>query len=361
MSDASSADQFRRALSAATRAISHDRALDVKFGGDAALARGKVVLPNPPDKMTAKDAALLRGKADALALRLQLHNSKSHQTALPPGAQARKIFDAAEQARVEALGARAMRGVADNLDAALADRCRREGWNHAEDRQTAPLEDAISMLVRERVTGRPVPEDAKGLMQVWREDLESHAGSALDALAGAVDDQASFAEALRQVIRDLDLTDELGEHDQDEDDTDDSEDDAGVEQEPEAGEEDTDSDPDQGEDEDDAADAKGTAADTDDIHFAEDSQTRVEADDEPSETQQHGPIGTAAFAESQSIASGRISIDSDSLRAGAFAVSPVPFAPSRTFCIERGDAVPGLERRNTAPDTRCRFSGYGRT
>ncbi len=132
MSDASSADQFRRALSAATRAISHDRELDVKFGGDAALARGKVVLPNPPEKMTAEDAARLRGKADALALRLQLHNSKSHQSALPPGAQARKIFDAAEQARVEAIGARAMRGVADNLDAALSDRCRREGWNHAE-------------------------------------------------------------------------------------------------------------------------------------------------------------------------------------------------------------------------------------
>jgi cobaltochelatase CobT len=244
------------------------------------------VLPNPPEKLTADDAAKLRGKADALALRLQLHNARSHQTALPPGARARQIFDAAEQARVEALGARAMRGVADNLDAALADRCRREGWNHAEDRQTAPLADAISMLVRERVTGRPAPDDAKGLMQVWREDLENSAGGALDALAGAVDDQSAFADALRQVIRDLDLTDELGEHDQDEDDTDDSQDDSGVEQEPEAGQDESDNDPDQGEDEDDAADAKGTAADTDDIHFAEDSQTRVEADDEPSESMQ---------------------------------------------------------------------------
>ena len=42
-------------------------------------------------------------EADALALRLQLHNSKSHQSALPPGAQARKIFDAAEQAFEAAL------------------------------------------------------------------------------------------------------------------------------------------------------------------------------------------------------------------------------------------------------------------
>jgi len=287
MSDQSPAEQFRRALSAATRAVSHDRELEVKFGGEAAaLLKGRVVLPNPPDKLSAQDAAKLRGKADALALRLQLHNSTAHQSALPPGARARKIFDAAEQARVEALGAKAMRGVADNLDAALADRCRREGWNQTEDRQTAPLAEAISMLVRERVTGRLSPEDAKGLMQVWRADLEDMAGDALDALADAAEDQGRFAEALRQVIRDLDLSDELGEHDQEENEDDEDQDDSGVEQEPEAGEDDSENDPDQGEDDEEQADAKGTAADTDDIQFAEDSQTRVEADDEPSESMQ---------------------------------------------------------------------------
>jgi len=287
MSDQSPAEQFRRALSAATRAVSHDRELEVKFGGEAAaLLKGRVVLPNPPDKLSAQDAAKLRGKADALALRLQLHNSTAHQSALPPGARARKIFDAAEQARVEALGAKAMRGVADNLDAALADRCRREGWNQTEDRQTAPLAEAISMLVRERVTGRLSPEDAKGLMQVWRADLEDMAGDALDALADAAEDQGRFAEALRQVIRDLDLSDELGEHDQEENEDDEDQDDSGVEQEPEAGEDDSENDPEQGEDDEEQADAKGTAADTDDIQFAEDSQTRVEADDEPSESMQ---------------------------------------------------------------------------
>ena len=33
----------------------------------------------------------------------------------PEGKQARAVFDAVEQARVEAIGARAMQGVADNL------------------------------------------------------------------------------------------------------------------------------------------------------------------------------------------------------------------------------------------------------
>ena len=283
MTDHSPAEQFRRALATTTRALSGDRELEVKFGGEsAALVRGRIHLPNPPEKLDLSDAARARGKADALALRLALHDGDTHRQGLPPGSTARQVFDAAEQARCEALGAKSMLGVADNLDAALIDRCRREGWNHAEDRQDAPLADAISMLVRERVTGRPAPDDAKGLMKVWREDLEAAAGGALDALAEAAGDQGAFAKALRQVLRDLDLSDELGETEEDEDD-DDSQDDSGVEQEPQTGEDDGDSDPDEGEDNQ-PEDAKGTAADTDDIHYSEDSQTRIEADDEPGES-----------------------------------------------------------------------------
>jgi len=232
MSEDSPAETFRRALSATTRALSGARELEVKFGGDKdVLAKGKVLLPNPPEALTPQDAALLRGKADAMALRLALHDAARHQQAATPGARARRIHDAAEQARVEALGARDMRGVAGNLDAALIARCKREGWNQAEDRQTAPLAEAVSMLVRERITGRPAPDDARGLMQVWREDLEAAAGGALDALAQSAGDQTRFAEALRQVLRDLDLTDELGEE-ADEDEDNETDDDSGVEQDP---------------------------------------------------------------------------------------------------------------------------------
>ncbi|KAA5803686.1 cobaltochelatase subunit CobT [Alkalicaulis satelles] len=285
MSEERPAETFRRAVGAAVRALAGEPGLEVKFGGDRSqLARGRVQLPDPPAALGPEDAARLRGKADALALRLALHDAGRHQQSAPPGARARQIHDAAEQARIEALGARDMRGVAGNLDAALIERCRREGWQAVEDRQSAPLADAVSMLVRERITGRPVPEDARGLMQVWREEVEAAAGPALDALAGAAGDQARFAEALRQVLRDLDLTDELGEEPEESQD-DQTEDDSGVEQEPQSGEDEGDQEPDGGED-DQPEDARGTASDTDEVDFAQDSQARVEAQDEPGESHQ---------------------------------------------------------------------------
>ncbi|MBI1264537.1 MAG: cobaltochelatase subunit CobT [Alphaproteobacteria bacterium] len=285
MSEETPAETFRRALGAATRALSGACELEVKFGGDKdALSKGRVLLPNPPEGLSPAEAALLRGKADAMALRLALHDSARHQQSAPPGARARRIHDAAEQARVEALGAREMRGVAGNLDAALIERCKREGWNQTEDRQTAPLADAVSMLVRERITGRPAPADARGLMQVWREDVEAAAGPALDALAQTAGDQVRFAAALRQVLRDLDLSDELGEE-ADEDEDSETEDDSGIEQDPQSGEDEGDSEP-EGAEEDKPEDARGTASDSQDVDYAQESQTRIEADDEPGDARQ---------------------------------------------------------------------------
>ena len=161
-------DAFKRALAITTRAIAGDKDLDVRYGGEiVGLSGGRIVLPNPGPEPSAAAAAAVRGRADALALRLAHHDEAAHLGALPPGATARAIFHAAEQARVESLGARDMRGMANNLDAALIARCRQKGWQRVEDRQAAPMEEAVAMLVRERITGRPTPPEADGLMTLW--------------------------------------------------------------------------------------------------------------------------------------------------------------------------------------------------
>ena len=65
-----------------------------------------------------------------------------HRKLVPGGQQARAVFDAVEQARVEAIGARRMAGVADNLAAMLEDRFHRGKFDEVADRADAPIEDA---------------------------------------------------------------------------------------------------------------------------------------------------------------------------------------------------------------------------
>jgi hypothetical protein len=59
--------------------------------------------------------AVTRGLGDSMALRKACHNARIHATMAPQGADARGIFDAVEQARVEAIGSLRMTGVASNL------------------------------------------------------------------------------------------------------------------------------------------------------------------------------------------------------------------------------------------------------
>ncbi|WP_022698567.1 cobaltochelatase subunit CobT [Euryhalocaulis caribicus] len=255
-------DLFKRALTHAVRSISGAPELEVRFGGDTAgIVAGHVRLPSIPKDMSEGNTRRLRGKADSLALRLAYHDSDTHVANRPEGGQARSIFEAAEQARVESLGANRLPGVADNLEAALIERCERKGFQRIEDRQDAPLADALNLLIRERLTGRKAPEAAAGVMDIWREELEDKAGAALDALAGIAGDQAKYGKAARKLIRDLELGEDRGgeETDEDDDSAPDEPPDEGDEDQPEDQEGDGDDDP--GEDDPDAMDDESDGGD----------------------------------------------------------------------------------------------------
>src|SRR6185503_19332001 len=118
------------------------------------------------------------------------------------------IFEAAEQARVEAIGALAMKGVADNLAANLEARCSARGMAKVKDRADAPLADAVGMMVRERLTGEAPPESAKRVVDLWRPWIEERAGVDLAKLESTMRDQKAFAKLTRTILRDLEMADD---------------------------------------------------------------------------------------------------------------------------------------------------------
>src|SRR5919199_1047303 len=110
------AEIFKRATAATLRAIAERDDLTIGFGAEPPSASGtRVRLPNPARDLPAEEAAQLRGAADSLALRMRYHDDAVHSKRAPGSPLARSVFEALEQARVEALGARRMAGVAQNL------------------------------------------------------------------------------------------------------------------------------------------------------------------------------------------------------------------------------------------------------
>ena len=121
-------DHFRRALAGAARAIARDPEVEVVFASEAAPATGKTArVPSPGPNLQRKLVAEARGAADSLALRLRHHDDRLHAISAPLDPDARAVFDSLETARVEALGARTMAGVRDNLAELIEARVRVDG------------------------------------------------------------------------------------------------------------------------------------------------------------------------------------------------------------------------------------------
>jgi cobaltochelatase CobT len=212
-------EPFKRAVMGCLRAIARQPELEVSFAAERpGLAAGKARLPEPPRKLTRKDAAIVRGHADSIALRLACHDPAVHRRLAPGGQQARAVFDAIEQARVEAIGARRMQGVAQNLTAMLDDRFHRGKYDDIADRADAPIEDALAMMVRERLTGEPPPAAAKKLVELWRPLIEARAGRDLDRLERVLEDQRRFGDTVHDLLDSLDMGDDRSRQDDDESD-----------------------------------------------------------------------------------------------------------------------------------------------
>ena len=210
-------EPFKRAVAGCLRAIARMPELEVAFAAERpGLQGGKVRLPEPPRKLAPADAAIVRGHADSISLKLACHDPRVHRRLVPGGQQARAVFDAVEQARVEAIGSRRMAGVAKNLSAMLDDRFHRGKFDEITDRADAPIEDAVALLVRERLTGQAPPPAAKKLVDLWRPFIEERAGRGLDRLERLIEDQRRFGDAVHDLLESLDMGEDRSNSDDEE-------------------------------------------------------------------------------------------------------------------------------------------------
>ena len=275
-------ESVRRSTAACARAIARDASLDITFeehagkaaarrrgtapgkapgkargeGADAVAERadaaGASVLPAVPDGAGARERMISRGRGDAIALHRQHHDARTHGRHRPKSDTSQRLHALAEQTRVELLGGRRYEGIARNLDAALdgrygalLDAVRREGAGGAGGAGERPdtvrpsdaagarpsslgVEHALSLYLRERLSGRALPAAAAAALGDWRGWLDGDVFPRLDPAAFDIDDQAGFARALGRLLRALDLED--GEADEEDGDEPDAFDEAGGEE-----------------------------------------------------------------------------------------------------------------------------------
>jgi len=195
-----------RMTAAAARAVAGRRSLEVAFTpGALRLDDDLANIPPPSPKPDGDEVTRIRGQADALALRYKHRDPhiRALDRSLPQ--PARDIFTALEQARCEALGTGVLDGVDQNLQAALEQRSRSQGWEEREHWETVPLPEILGLLAREAMTGSPPPVSAAELLAHWRARLWPRIGGHLRALASNLSDTDAFARIALGLLTALDL------------------------------------------------------------------------------------------------------------------------------------------------------------
>ena len=209
---------FLKSTSACLRAMAGGTQHNVRFSGNqTVISATEIRLPAPGKDdirantdgnvtkgLASQPDANIRGAADSAALWLAHHSDRIHQDKAPMAAQARTIFDSVERARVEAIGANHMPGVATNLrsstETQFAQTTLPPPGPADTDDQSQTIAKVASLLIREALTGEKPPKSVAMSVDLWRPWIENRAGDLINQLGQNVDDQASYAELSRQLI-----------------------------------------------------------------------------------------------------------------------------------------------------------------
>ena len=218
-------EDFKRAVSSTVRALSNNAEVEVSFGTAPSPKPDQLHLPMVYTDISSDEIADLRGKGDSFSLHKRHHDKTLHFKYMPKGKLAEKVYNAIEDARVEAIGSNEMAGVAKNLKAHLEKHYEDNVLSNEEEKTSSVLGDVMKLLVRERLTDELPPKTTRRAVNELRAEVEEKAGKHLNKLIKNLNDQDQFSKLSRKIISDLDLARDYDEQDEKDDNKQDENDD----------------------------------------------------------------------------------------------------------------------------------------
>jgi cobaltochelatase CobT len=200
-------ERFKHATESTARALSGNEKLEITFGAPLAeIDNGSLRLPEPPPLRDQESIKAFRGTADFLAFRILCHNTESHARMAPASPEARAIFEAMEDARIEAVGAASYPGAARNIECSLSQMLIKQKLDQVKKAEDVPLSVLLQLIARERLSGRKPPKAAEKMMKLRREDMLKAIGDDLfDQLSKNLGDQKNYARIVRDMMQKMNL------------------------------------------------------------------------------------------------------------------------------------------------------------
>ena len=197
----SQSETIKEAVTAATRAISGNKELEINFGGMGSS------LPHPPK--TLKELSAYRGKADSLAC-VEKYRDKSVRIA-SNNEKVNSLIKVMEDSRVEILGSMNYPGIATNIKSKFDDKCKLyESFEDHEDHLEIALETWLRNLCL------PDIESSKSslFLKYWGKVFDNQEIELKERLIESLNDQSKFQEIAEDFLKNLNIDQEESEQEE---------------------------------------------------------------------------------------------------------------------------------------------------
>ena len=197
----SQSETIKEAVTAATRAISGNKELEINFGGMGSS------LPHPPK--TLKELSAYRGKADSLACVEKYRDKSVRITA--NNEKVNSLIKVMEDSRVEILGSMNYPGIATNIKSKFDDKCKLyESFEDHEDH----LEIALETWLRNLCLPNIESKSSSLFLKYWGKVFDNQETELKERLKESLNDQSKFQEIAEDFLKNLNIDQEESEQEE---------------------------------------------------------------------------------------------------------------------------------------------------
>ncbi|MDA0782866.1 MAG: hypothetical protein PQ612_09180 [Rickettsiales bacterium] len=212
---------FEQAESSVLRAISNRGEASVNFRQgnsiNATLQGDTLNIPQISPNLSESHMAAIRGMVDSAALQMKYHDKNIHRKLAPSDkSSSQDIFNAAEKARIEAIGSLQMDGIAKNIQNKIIYDFLHNDYETLHEGKPPPVDQAVYLLTLQALTKQKLPPITNALLEKWGNLIKAKSSKYINRLENNINNQEEFAKSILDLIKNLKLHEQGSDSDENE-------------------------------------------------------------------------------------------------------------------------------------------------
>ena len=208
-------EKFKIALTSTIKVISEKNKIEVNFGNKN--LNSKSLLFFELDNLKSVDDYIkIRSVTDSSALKLRYSNKEIYQKNLPKASTAKSLYNLAEKIRYEKIGSDNFKGIKNNITKNYELKQKLKIENQLETKEEAGAKEAFDLYLQKYFLNVKLTKLSEEILASWKSAFDKKLKEKIDFFKENIHNQEIFDSAFSKIIESMDIKDNSGENDQDE-------------------------------------------------------------------------------------------------------------------------------------------------